>query len=243
MTFEEGKRKRNRGVRAELHDGGVYHGQVRNGRLDGRGHVTYWQGSEDKADTIKSYEGLFCNDRRHGVGVGRWDTPPYETMYAGAWEEGLPNGPGVMVWPDGAEYKGEFSRGVPHGLGVHTMPGAFSLATGERGPDIQDMGFFHCGRLLVGPSAQHVEQALQRPPLAIPPPRPVLLSPTSTRRRTAATARTSAPSSPDSPKSPQVPPVSSPTAHNRSPGPVFGNSSSARDASRAWGECQNAAIG
>ena len=98
VIFEEVKRARNRGLRAQLHDGGVYVGQVRKkkGRnahepstysLDGRGHVTYWQGNADKIDALRSYEGLFCNDQRHGIGIGRWDEPPHETIYAGAWQE------------------------------------------------------------------------------------------------------------------------------------------------------------
>ena len=105
VIFEEVKRARNRGLRAQLHDGGVYVGQVRKkkGRnshepstysLDGRGHVTYWQGNADKIDALRSYEGLFCNDQRHGIGIGRWDEPPHETIYAGAWQEGK-----ALLWP------------------------------------------------------------------------------------------------------------------------------------------------
>ena len=47
--------------------------------------------------------------------TGKWDIPPYETTFAGAWEEGLPHGPGMMTWPEGAEYSGEFFKGRPHG--------------------------------------------------------------------------------------------------------------------------------
>ena len=47
ICFEEGERARNRGVRAQLHDGGLYVGQIRNATLDGRGQVTYWQGATD----------------------------------------------------------------------------------------------------------------------------------------------------------------------------------------------------
>ena len=188
ICFEEGARARNRGVRAQLHDGGVYVGQIRNATLDGRGHVTYWQGSSDANDPIRSYEGLFHNDRRHGIGVGRWDVPPYETLYAGAWEEGKPCGPGIMMWPDGSEYKGEFSKGVPHGFGSLRIPGTFSQAAGDFGPETINMGIFHYGRLYIATDQEDVKRALLREPLAVPPPH--VQSPTSTRvhssRRTTA---------------------------------------------------------
>jgi len=47
-------------------------------QLDGRGHVTYWQGTDNKSDSIKSYDGLFCHDRRHGIGIGRREFKKYQ---------------------------------------------------------------------------------------------------------------------------------------------------------------------
>ena len=180
LSFEEAKRTRNRGIKARMADGGVYAGQVRYldgvARLDGRGHVTYWQGSNDSTDAMRSYHGTFCNDKRHGIGQGRWDMPPYETVYAGAWEEGHPSGPGIMTWHDGTEYKGEFSRGRPHGFGIVCIPGKFDFDTGEASPSSEQVGVFHHGRLYI--SADMATAPYQNGPtstpihLAIPPPRP-----------------------------------------------------------------------
>jgi len=169
ICFEEGERARNRGVRAQLHDGGLYVGQIRNATLDGRGQVTYWQGTSDESDPIRSYEGLFHDDRRHGIGVGRWDVPPHETIFAGAWERGRPCGPGIMKWPDGSEYKGEFSNGVPHGFGSVRIPGRVSLATGTFGPEAVNMGIFHYGRLYIATDPDDVKRANLRTALAVPP--------------------------------------------------------------------------
>jgi hypothetical protein len=198
ISFEEGKRARNRGVRAQLNDGGAYTGQIRLGRLDGRGKVVYWQGCEDKNDAIRSYEGLFCADKRHGVGIGKWDVSPYETVYAGAWQDGKPSGPGIMTWPDGTEYKGEFSEARPHGFGVLNVPGKFSVATGKMGPAVEICGIFHRGRPYIRADGQEragFKGETEAIHLEIPSPRPVAELPIS-GRRTRSTRRSSGPHTP-----------------------------------------------
>ena len=42
--------------------------------------------------------------------------------YEGSFEDGWPDGEGVMTWPGGWEYKGGFRNGQPHGYGTLTMP-------------------------------------------------------------------------------------------------------------------------
>ncbi|VVC24206.1 MORN motif [Cinara cedri] len=39
--------------------------------------------------------------------------------YEGQFNDGLPEGTGIVKWPDGSWYKGEFRRGLRHGYGLH----------------------------------------------------------------------------------------------------------------------------
>ena len=45
---------------------------------------------------------------------------PNGSTYDGQFQKGLPNGVGVMRFPDSSKYEGEFMQGWFHGHGIYT---------------------------------------------------------------------------------------------------------------------------
>ena len=47
---------------------------------------------------------------------------PNGGRFEGEIRDGMPNGPGMMLWPDGTIYKGELRDAKFHGLGIKYLP-------------------------------------------------------------------------------------------------------------------------
>ena len=87
----------------------VHEGEYRNGKANGRGTRTFFDGSR--------YQGIFRDDYLNGRGtyVGS-DGERYE----GEFVDGLPHGQGVRTWPNGNAYEGQFVEDRMHGHGTYT---------------------------------------------------------------------------------------------------------------------------
>lgn len=90
-------------------DGGVYHGELVDGRLHGKGRLEWPYGMY--------YEGEFRNGLMHGQGV--MVAPDWR--YEGSFVNGLIEGQGVMMFDDGELYEGQFRAARFHGQGRLSM--------------------------------------------------------------------------------------------------------------------------
>ena len=93
-------------TRGEL-KGCVYHGSWLQGRMHGRGKMTY----SDKSQ----HEGLWRDGKRHGKGV--WTAPGGKLM-DGIWVKDSMRGRGKLVDGQGNVYTGDIVNGQPHGHGI-----------------------------------------------------------------------------------------------------------------------------
>lgn len=91
-----------------LPDSGLYRGELRDGRMDGRGSIVWRDGTR--------YDGRFADGLMHGSGV--WRSRSGE-RYEGDFDRGLFHGRGVLYYRDGSRYEGEFADGEPHGAGMY----------------------------------------------------------------------------------------------------------------------------
>ncbi|CAF3908999.1 unnamed protein product [Adineta steineri] len=92
-------------------DDGVYTGEILDGRANGRGILTKWNGHR--------YEGEFINDMPDGKGIlirlhGSNST---EKIYEGRFLENKFDGQGTFYWSDGSRYQGTWKNNQRHGLG------------------------------------------------------------------------------------------------------------------------------
>lgn len=101
-----------------------------NGRLHGKGFITYEDGSKFVGEVVQgrkegwgkftqangdTYTGFFKNDLKHGRGTFVWaDGDKYE----GDWLNGKGHGCGKYTWPDGSVYLGEHVQDQLCGLGL-----------------------------------------------------------------------------------------------------------------------------
>ena len=92
-------------------DGSFYDGQWEGGYCHGQGTFTYSDGS--------SYVGSWHSNFRHGKGVYTWADG---TVYDGDWVEGEMEGKGKMTYADGSYYDGEWKDGRSNGYGVGVWP-------------------------------------------------------------------------------------------------------------------------
>lgn len=111
-------------------NGGIYVGDIKNGKPHGRGE---WIGLDgdvyegEWSDGVKQglgthiwsdgrkYHGSWENDNRHGE--GKW-THPNGGSYDGEWENDILHGYGTRVWPNGDKYVGEYKYNKRDGYGV-----------------------------------------------------------------------------------------------------------------------------
>lgn len=75
------------------------------------------QGEARSTDNIRGYRGGFANGAFHGEGRYDWGNGIY---YTGAFERGIKNGRGSIVYPDTRRYVGDFKDDLYHGRGVYT---------------------------------------------------------------------------------------------------------------------------
>lgn len=96
----------------------TFSGALRNGRLEGRGVVTWPNGNR--------YDGEWRDGRQHGRGVL---TGPNGNRYDGEWRDDRQNGRGVFTWPDGSRSDGEWRDGRPDGSGTYTTSAGIYTGT------------------------------------------------------------------------------------------------------------------
>ncbi|MES3020318.1 MAG: C13 family peptidase [Pseudomonadota bacterium] len=96
---------------AVLPDGASYHGQLRDGRLHGKGKLAWANGAW--------YEGAFAQGLFEGE--GRYRTPA-GALYRGGFKRGMMDGRGQLAGVDGAVYLGQFARNDFNGVGRKTVP-------------------------------------------------------------------------------------------------------------------------
>ena len=119
-------------------DGGVYLGNWKNDRRDGRGTYAWPDGKEyigDWKEGIiegagrvtwpdgREYIGPWRDGRIHGRGSLTWyqNGVPAQ-VYEGRWAEGKAEGLGNMTFEDGSAYNGGWSEGAANGNGSYTWP-------------------------------------------------------------------------------------------------------------------------
>lgn len=86
---------------------GLYEGQFRGGRRDGRGTYSYADG--------RRYEGQFLQGTYHGSGVLSFIDG---TEFKGGFQRGKKHGMGSFKWPDGRRYVGLWQQGHTDGKGI-----------------------------------------------------------------------------------------------------------------------------
>lgn len=93
-------------------DGRVYDASFQLGTMNGKGHLTWQDGSK--------YWGHWNDD---GIPHGRGKQEFADgRVYDGEFESGVVQGHGRMTWPDGSWHLGEWMDGVPNGLGMRVRP-------------------------------------------------------------------------------------------------------------------------
>ena len=93
--------------RIEYDDGGVYEGQILDGKHSGRGVYMFKDGGV--------YEGEFFNDNYHGKGIFRYKSGD---VYEGEFFNGKFQGKGIYRYKNGNVYEGEFFNSVRQGKGI-----------------------------------------------------------------------------------------------------------------------------
>ena len=133
----------------DLENGDHYVGQVKDGKFNGKGILTYKTGAKYQGEFLNgnrhgsgainqlngnSFEGNFINDKRHGKGTLRWVSGSYietdwelgkrvyldEAIYTSLDGDISTKGYGTFKEIDGAHYEGEFLDGWITGQGVFT---------------------------------------------------------------------------------------------------------------------------
>jgi hypothetical protein len=84
-----------------------YDGDMKHGKMDGRGSLTFTNGD--------LYVGEFKDGERNGRGKATWFN---RNTYEGTWKDGLPDGRGTYEWVGGNTYTGDWVKGKPNGRGV-----------------------------------------------------------------------------------------------------------------------------
>ncbi|MEH0155452.1 hypothetical protein V6R21_14995 [Limibacter armeniacum] len=92
-------------------DGTIYQGRWNNDKMQGRGKITYPDGS--------SYEGNFLDGIRSGFGIFTWANGD---EYQGGFKDGKMHGRGILTQKDGTQHEGSWLYGKSFGEGTHTYP-------------------------------------------------------------------------------------------------------------------------
>ena len=115
----------------EYKDGGVYKGEVKNGKRHGNGRFTWAIGDVYEGDWIDGkrtgkgryewpdgayYEGDFVDGKIDGNGRKVW---PCGDAYSGDWVDDNRTGKGRYEWPNGDVYIGDFKDGKMNGKGKY----------------------------------------------------------------------------------------------------------------------------
>ena len=81
----------------------VYKGQVKDGKPNGLGILTYPTGRYGR-----KYIGNWKDGKLNGQGTSTWSNGD---KYVGKWKNGKKNGQGRRTYPDGRKYVGEYKNG------------------------------------------------------------------------------------------------------------------------------------
>ncbi|MCL2211744.1 MAG: hypothetical protein FWB95_07470 [Treponema sp.] len=90
------------GWQKKVCDNGVYEGIFVNGKLNGKGKITFNMGDV--------YEGDCANGMPHGIGKYTWKDG---VVYEGGWANNLQHGNGKYIYPDGRVNTGRWANGKP----------------------------------------------------------------------------------------------------------------------------------
>jgi len=93
-----------------------YQGQVKDGKPNGLGSLTYPDGSK--------YVGEFKDGKQHGQGT--W-TSTEGQKYVGEWKDGKKHGQGTETWSSGWKYVGEWREGKPWNIIIYGKSGIIIL--------------------------------------------------------------------------------------------------------------------
>ena len=94
-----------------------YEGEIKNGKPDGFGILTYINLVSCRPVCEKKFVGEFKDGLRHGQGTHTWSEG---SMYVGKYKDGKRNGQGTMTYSSGYRYVGEWEYGKRNGQGKHT---------------------------------------------------------------------------------------------------------------------------
>jgi hypothetical protein len=110
-------------------NGNKYEGQFKDGKRHGYGIDEYTFVLNHKYKSKYKYVGDWKNDKKHGQGAytnstnGNYERELKESSkYIGEFKDGEENGYGVCTWSDGSKYIGEFKDGEKNGYGTYTLP-------------------------------------------------------------------------------------------------------------------------
>lgn len=110
----EGEFSNNEKIKGKIYfkDGATYCGDVKNGKITGRGEYKWPDG--------RKYEGDICEGIIEGNGK---TTYPDGSWYEGAYVDNKKNGKGTFSWVDGKTFTGQWVNNEPNGNGILTMGG------------------------------------------------------------------------------------------------------------------------
>jgi len=98
------------------YDGGIYTGEVQNGKPHGIGRMVY--ASDDPARFV--YEGSWENGKRHGHGIMILKN---HDVYKGDWKDDVEHGEGTCDYSNGDKYVGNWENGLWNGRGHYIHDG------------------------------------------------------------------------------------------------------------------------
>ena len=100
-----------------INGAGAYEGEIRDGKANGKGTLTFMAGTLTYGDGRK-YVGEFRDNKRYGQGsltIGSF-------KYEGGWQDDSYHGQGTETYSQGLKYVGEFKEGYRCGQGTMTFP-------------------------------------------------------------------------------------------------------------------------
>ena len=113
-----------------LSDGGIYFGEIENGKSEGYGIDNYLNGDKYEGEFINNeyegygifnylnldkYEGEFKNGKAEGIGSLYYSDG---SLYQGAFRNGIKEGYGILYYKDDIKYEGEFYNDMKDGYGI-----------------------------------------------------------------------------------------------------------------------------